>query len=110
MRNFIQPGDSLPLSAPYNVASGGGFLLGSLFCVAKNAAVAGGAVEGMTEGVFDLPKPTGQAWTQGVKLYWDNTVQNITTTATGNTLVGAAAQAQAAADVIGRVVLTGQVS
>lgn len=105
MRNFIQPGETLPLTAPYDVASGGGFLVGSLFSVAKSAALAGNPVEGTNEGVFDLAKAGGQAWTQGVKVYWDDAAKNVTTTAAGNKLIGVATQAQASGDAIGRVYL-----
>ncbi|MDQ2735496.1 MAG: DUF2190 family protein [Pseudomonadota bacterium] len=110
MRNFIQPGDTLTLIAPYDVAAGAGFLVGSFFRVAKSAALAGQPIEGMDEGVFDLAKAAGQAWVQGGKLYWDNVAKNVTTTAAGNTLIGGGAQAQAAGDLVGRVYLTGQLS
>ena len=80
----------LTLIAPRNLASGEGFLVGGIFAVALAAAVAGAPVEGRRVGVFDGTKATG-AWTQGQKLYWDNTAFNLTTTATNNTLVGAAA-------------------
>lgn len=39
-------------------------------------------------------KTTGQAWAQGVKLYWDDTNKKWTTTSSGNTL-GAYAKAAA---------------
>lgn len=110
MRNFIQPGDSLPLTAPYDVASGGGFLVGSLFSVAKSAALAGNPVEGMNKGVFDLAKATGQAWTQGVKIFWDDTARNLTTTVGSNKLVGVATQAQASGDTIGRAYLPASIA
>jgi predicted RecA/RadA family phage recombinase len=110
VRTFIQEGDSLSLTAPYDVASGGGMMVGSLFAIAKAGALSGSTVVVMTEGVFDITKATGAAWTQGAKVYWDNTAKNVTTTAASNTLIGVAAQAQASGDAIGRVFVTGQVS
>jgi len=108
MRNFIQTGESLALVAPYIVAPGGGALIGSLFVVAKSAALAGAAFEGMPRGVFDMAKATGQAWTAGIKLYWDDTARNVTTAVgTVNKLIGTSTQAQASADVIGRVYVMG---
>lgn len=102
MKNFIQPGEALTLIAPYDVASGGGFLVGSIFAVASIAAVNGAEVVGRTVGVFDLAKATG-AVTQGAKLYWDNTNKVLTTTASGNTQIGTAVRAAASGDATARV-------
>jgi predicted RecA/RadA family phage recombinase len=101
MKNFLSNGDNLPLAAPYDVASGAGFLVGSLFAVASAAALSGAAVVGVTKGVFSLSKATGEAWTVGVKLYWDNTNKRLTTTSSGNTLVGVATAAALSADTTG---------
>lgn len=108
-RNYVQPGETLTLIAPRALASGDGFLVGNIFAIALTAAAAGAPVEGRRVGVFDGPKATG-AWTTGQKLYWDNTAFNLTTTATNNVLVGAAVQAQASADTVGRALLTGQIA
>lgn len=110
MRNFVQEGLTLPFTAPYDVASGGGVLVGSLFLVALQAVLSGGTGDGKPRGVFDLPKATGQAWTQGVKVYWDNTAKNLTTTSSANTLVGVAGQAQASGDTSGRAWIPGNIS
>ena len=108
-RNFVQEGDVMDLTAPYDVASGAGFLVGSLFAVALGAASNGGAVRGKTTGVFDLVKAASQAWTVGVKVYWDNTAKNCTTTVGSNTLIGVAAAAvgSGAGETTGRVRLNG---
>ena len=42
MKNFIQPGDSLTVSAPYAVTSGQGVLVGALFGIAAYDAAAYG--------------------------------------------------------------------
>lgn len=110
-RNFIQPGDTITMTAPYAVASGGGVLVGAVFGVALHDAAQGAPLEAKRAGVFDMPKAAGQAWVADTtKLYWDNAAKNLTSTATGNTLVGVARQNQASADVIGRVLLTGQIA
>lgn len=110
-RNYIQPGDTLTFAAPYAVSSGGGFLVGVLFAVALGDAANGATVEGKRTGVFNLAKATGQAWTAYVtKLYWDNTGKLVTSTSSGNTLIGVAALNQASGDTTGRVLLTGQIS
>ncbi|MFS0737549.1 DUF2190 family protein [Sphingomonas sp. 1P06PA] len=109
MKTYVQPGETLPLTAPYAVASGGGFLVGSIFAIAKHDAASGAPVEGLRIGVNDVAKATGEAWTAGQKVYWDNTNKRLTTTSSGNTLVGAAVQAQASGDTVGRAQLTGQI-
>jgi predicted RecA/RadA family phage recombinase len=96
MKNYVQPGDVLNLTAPAGgLLSGQAYLFGSLFGVATKAAAEGERVAVSVEGVFTLPKASGISLTEGVKVYWTGTA--ITTTASGNTLVGNAA-AVAAAD------------
>ena len=109
MKNFIQTGETLTLSAPYQVNSGKGFLVGSIFAVAASTAANGAEVEGVTTGVFELDKADSQAWTVGAKIYWDNTNKVCTTTASGNTLIGVAAVAVAATAglILGKVRLNG---
>ena len=41
MRNYIQPGHAITLAAPYDVVSGAGLLVGSIFGVASHDALAG---------------------------------------------------------------------
>lgn len=106
--NFIQPGDTMTFVAPYAVASGAGFLVGAMFAVALNAAASGASVEGKVNGVWTLAKATGEAWVAfTTKLYWDNTNKRLTSTATGNSYVGVAAQNQASGDTTGRARLNG---
>jgi len=107
MKNYVQNGEVLSLLAPYAVASGAGFLVGSIFAVATSAADNGAAVEGITTGVVDLAKVSAQAWTVGAKVYWDDTAKNVTTTASGNTLIGVAVAVAANPSTIGRVRLNG---
>lgn len=93
MKNFVQAGSVVTLPAPYTVASGGGFLVGSLFAVAAGAAGNGEDVEGCTQGVYLLPKVDAEAWAIGAKVYWDDTAKTCTTVATDNTLIGVAVKA-----------------
>lgn len=108
-RNFVQPGETLTLTAPRTLVSGTGFVVGGIFAVALADAASGASVEARRVGVFDLTKATGAAWTAGQKLYWDNTAFNVTSTAGANPLIGAATQAAASGAAIGRVLLTGQI-
>lgn len=105
MKNFVQVGNILTLPAPYAVASGGGALIGSIFGVAEKDAANGEDVAFLLTGVVDLPKAASQAWTVGVKVYWDNAAKLVTSTSTGNTLIGVATKAVGggAGDTIGQV-------
>lgn len=107
--NYIQEGDTLPLTAPYDCASGQGALFGSLFGVALANVSSGVSAAFAIEGVFQLPKTSAQAWTVGAKIYWDNTNKECTTTATSNTLIGCAAEAAANPSATGIVRLNGNV-
>jgi len=108
MKNYVQDGDILTFTAAANIASGDGVLQGSLFGVAATAAATGEDFAASIEGVFDLPKATG-AITAGAKVYWNSTSGNVTTTATGNTLIGAATQAATSGAATARVRLNGTV-
>jgi predicted RecA/RadA family phage recombinase len=109
MKNYVQLGDNITLPAPYDVVSGAGALIGSIFGVASTTETSGNDCSFVRIGVFTLAKAAAQAWAVGVKLYWDNTAKNVTTTSASNTLIGAAAVAALSADTVGVVLLTGQV-
>ncbi|NJO54371.1 MAG: DUF2190 family protein [Bacteroidales bacterium] len=112
MKNYVQPGNTITLVAPYAVASGDGLLVGSIFGVANADAANGAAVEACVVGVLDLKKVGSQAWTVGAKVYWDNTNKQATTTSSGNTLIGVAVEAvgSGAGETVGRVRLNGSFS
>lgn len=109
MKNFVQTDEKIVVPAPAAVSSGDGVLVGSLFGVAEGDAASGADVVIVTEGVFDLPKAASVTPAVGAKVYWDNTNGNVTTTATGNTLIGCATVAAAAGDATVRVRLNGTV-
>lgn len=106
MKTFIQSGAVLALIAPYAVASGGGALVGSIFGVAVNTVANAAEGEFAVTGVHDLAKATG-AVTQGALIYWDNTNKVVTTTSSGNKLIGVAAAAALSGDATARVRLNG---
>lgn len=89
MKNFIQNGDTLTMTAPAGGVVGGALVvLGSLFGVAAQSAPAGADFDLVTEGVFNLPKKTGETPAIGAKVYWETATSSVTTTPTGNTLIG----------------------
>lgn len=106
MKSFVQHGDMLTFVAPYAVASGAPFKVGAFVAVAVNAAANGAVVEGKTEGVFNLPKVSAQAWVVGDKIYWDDTVKAMTNVS-GGTLVGAALSAATNPSATGTVYIDG---
>lgn len=70
------------------MVSGGAYLIGGLLVVAAATAAPGESFAAIPTGVFDLPKAADDAFTEGAKAYWDNSAKNLTTTASGNTLIG----------------------
>ncbi len=109
MKTYVQPGNTITLTAPYDVTSGDGLLVGAIFGIASGDALTGAEVEVVTTGVFDLTKAVSQAWAVGDKVYWDNTNRVATKTATANTLIGVAVLAVGgtASETTGRVRLNG---
>ncbi|MEJ0012293.1 MAG: capsid cement protein [Bauldia sp.] len=112
MRNYVQQGDTLLVTAPESTdddggVSGDGVLVGDLFGVAATDFDAGGDVEIMVTGVFDLPKATPEVWAQGARLYWNNSTKRVTTTVGSNTLIGHATAAAGSTATVGRVRLNG---
>ena len=92
MKNYVQTGDNLTLPAPYEVDSGDGALIGSIFGVAAGDADSGDDVDFLTRGVFELPKTSALAIAIGDKLYWDDTAKVVNKTNT-NPLIGVAVSA-----------------
>lgn len=90
MKNQLTPGNTVDVTAPYNVASGGGCLVGSLFGIAGYTALSGATVTLSLEGTYSITKNSAEAWTVGQLIYWDNTNFRCTTTATSNKLIGVA--------------------
>lgn len=108
MKNYVRFGNSVPATAPAGgVSSGDGVLLGSLFGVATADAAEGEPYEAAVVGVFTLPKVSAQAWTVGQKIYWSAADAACTTTASGNTLIGAAFAPAANPSASGEVRLNG---
>ncbi len=109
MKNYVSPGDNVTITAPTALGSGDGVLVGSLFGISSGDAAAGDRVVIATTGIFMLPKVGSQAWTEGVKIYWDDTNKRCTTAANGNTPIGVAAASVAggAGDTTGIVRLNG---
>ncbi len=106
MKNYIQHGDTLPLTAPSGgVVSGVPYLIGSIFGMADNSAAEGVQFELRRKGVMKLPKKTGETWAEGDSLYWDNVALALTKTAGSLKKVAIATAVAASGDTIGAAVV-----
>lgn len=107
--NFVQPGDTITVAAPYDRSSGEGVLVGSIFGVALEDADYDASESLLISrvGVWSLTKVGSQAWTVGAQIWWDNSNKYCTTTADGNTFIGVCVEAVAdgAGDTTGKVAL-----
>jgi predicted RecA/RadA family phage recombinase len=109
MNSYKQPGDTIELAAPYARNSGEGAQIGSIFGVASRTMANAERGNFMLTGVHNLKKTSAQAWTEGVKIYWDNTAKETTTAAAAgaNLFIGHAAGAFANPTATGDVRLHG---
>ena len=72
MKTFVQEGGTITLTSPTGgLLSGQGFVVGNIFAVAAYDAAEGAEVEGVTQGVFTLPKAAGII-AEGAKVWWDD--------------------------------------
>lgn len=110
MKNYVESGEVLTLTAPSGgVVSGVAYKIGSLIVVATVTVAQTLPFAAIVTGVISYTKPGSQAWTEGVKVYWDNSAKKFTTTSGGNTLAGVAAEAvgSGAGETTGKVRLDG---
>ena len=108
--NYIQPGDTLTLTAPYTCTAGHGALVGTaLFGIAEQDVLI--AVEGefSVVGVFDIAKgvATVDAFSVGDLAYWDDTNHQATPTDSDGVEIGVCVKDAVAADTTVRVRLNG---
>jgi predicted RecA/RadA family phage recombinase len=90
MNNYIQPGNVVSLTAPFDCSSGQGAQVAALFGVACSDVAMRAAGEFQLTGVFELTKNAAEAWPQGAPIFWNNTARHCTTEPTDNLLIGCA--------------------
>ena len=95
MKNYIQPGNTLTLTAPAEITSGNVVAIGSIIGVANGDAANGAPVDVDTVGVFRLPKVSALALAAGDVVYFDAATKLVNKTASGNTKLGVATEAVA---------------
>lgn len=90
MRNFIQQGDRVTITAPSGgTTSGVGVLTGAhMFGVALTTNAQGESAEILIEGVVEIAKTSALAISIGDLLYWDNTNKVVNKTSTSQKPVG----------------------
>lgn len=79
MKNYVQPGDSITLTAAAAASSGDGVLVGSLFGIASGDAAIGEKLVLTTKGVFAMPKVSTDVMAVGSIVYWDDSAGLVTT-------------------------------
>ena len=100
---FAHEGAAIDFTPGTDVSAGDVIVQGDLVGVARLDIKAGVLGTLAVTGVFDFAKATNVAYTVGQILYWDDTNNIVTTTATGNKLVGKAVRAAATTDPTVRV-------
>jgi predicted RecA/RadA family phage recombinase len=100
-RTAVQDGDVLPIPAPYAVNAGQVVVVGSLIGISAYSAASAEEVEVITKGVHKFVKQNAASTsaTVGLRMYWDNSGQRATISATSNTLLGVCAKAVSNTDV-----------
>ncbi|RLS53624.1 MAG: DUF2190 family protein [Planctomycetota bacterium] len=100
---FAHEGAAIDHTPVADVSSGDVIVQGDLVAVARFDIKAG--VQGALAvfGVFDFLKATNVAYTVGTILYWDDTNNQVTATATGNKQIGKVTRAAATTDTTVRI-------
>lgn len=103
---YVQEGNYIDYTPGSAVAAGDVVVQGDLVAVAKGDIAANKLGALAVGGVFDFAKNTGVAYTVGQILYWDDTNNVVTATATGNKQIGKVVRAAATTDTTVRMRLS----
>lgn len=86
MINFVQPANVVALTAPKDLKSGDGVLIGKIFSVCTVDAKNGTTFQGMIQGGVSFKKAGGYTPVQGAAAMFDAATQTLV--GTGGVLVG----------------------
>jgi len=79
MKTYKQGGGVLTLTAPSGgVVSGSAYLIGTLLVIATKTVAQTLPFPALAIGVVDVPKVADEVWTEGLKIYWDDTAKKFT--------------------------------
>ncbi|AUR84393.1 protein of unknown function DUF2190 [Vibrio phage 1.055.O._10N.286.55.E9] len=107
-KGFVQHGNTLTFTAPAGgVVNGKMYKVGDMVVVADGTFPAGSECEGHLVGVWEYPKTSANVAAQFAKAYLLADGSAITTTASGNTLIGVFTEAFANGDTVCTVRLNG---
>jgi predicted RecA/RadA family phage recombinase len=93
MKTYTELGDAQTFTAPTGgVVTGLPYLIGTLMVIATETVAQTLPFVGIVCGVVDVPKNHHEAWTEGLKIYWDVADNNFTSDAdtVTNQLMGVA--------------------
>lgn len=90
MKNFVQHGNTITVTAAAAASSGAVVKIGSIIGVAAGDAAEGDPLDLATVGVFELPKVAALAIAVGDPVYYDSATGLVNKTASGNTKIGVA--------------------
>lgn len=106
---YVQPGGKIVYSNSGSaISSGDVVVIGNDIGVAEDdiAATTGSGTVNL-EGVYELAKVSGTAFSQGDDLYWDSSQEELTKTASGNTYIGRCHEDAESSAVLANVKLKG---
>lgn len=107
MKNFVQPGNCITVTAAAEASAGDVVKIGNMIGIAAGDAAEGDSLDIELVGVFELPKTEALEISVGDKVYWDAANSVVNKTASGNTLLGIAVAAAANPSATARVRLNG---
>jgi predicted RecA/RadA family phage recombinase len=101
---FVQDGFSIDYTPTADTPAGTVVIQGDLVGITK-LFIAANTLGALTvgAGVFDIAKAGAATFTVGAIVYWDDTLNTVSATATGNKRLGIVIRAVAAADTTARV-------
>lgn len=79
MKNYVQKGENITVTAAAAATSGDGILIGSLFGIAAGDAGIGDDLDLVTVGVFSMAKVATDVFAVGGVVYWDDAAGLVTT-------------------------------
>ena len=85
---FYQDGKRIDIVQSGDIDSGDIVVIGELIGVQTNQIKKDEKGSVAVSGVFQVVKKSADTFTAGQKVYWDNTLKQATSTASGNTLMG----------------------
>lgn len=100
-------GTELPFLAPSALTAGQGFLSGDVFGVVQSTVAIAQSAILVVRGTFSLPKVTADTFTLHQRVFWDNGLGKLTTTASGNRSAGIVTAAAGPGTTVASLLLQG---